>query len=255
MAKRKHGAHGGAWKVAYADFVTAMMAFFLVLWIIGLSTSTKKAVSEYFKTRLTSASDLLYFNGFIPKMDPVPFNMPWPTVTGPNFIMKPRQRRDSKNIEALKSDLKKIMGFSTSIRLTIDENDIRIDLVDSQPAGLFGSVLERFTPLLQQMLGEIAAIVRDMPNRIVIEGHTNSVPYQGPAGESNWELSIERANMARMILEQQGVQNQQIIELRGCADQFLLDKIDPMSLTNRRISIVIKRRMPYYPEINGVFGQ
>ncbi|HNW36900.1 MAG TPA: OmpA family protein, partial [Candidatus Ozemobacteraceae bacterium] len=149
----------------------------------------------------------------------------------------------------------KIMGFSTSIRLTIDENDIRIDLVDSQPAGLFGSVLERFTPLLQQMLGEIAAIVRDMPNRIVIEGHTNSVPYQGPAGESNWELSIERANMARMILEQQGVQNQQIIELRGCADQFLLDKIDPMSLTNRRISIVIKRRMPYYPEINGVFGQ
>ena len=255
MAKRHRGGHGGAWKVAYADFVTAMMAFFLVLWIVGLSTASKKAVSEYFKTKLDSASDLLFFNGFIQKTDPIPFELPWPTLSGPNFVAKPRHRRDSKDIDALKSDLNKIPGSAESIRLTINENDIRIDLVDSQNAGLFGSMSERFTPLLFQMLGEIAVIVRDIPNRIVLEGHTNSVPYQGPSGETNWELSIERANMARKILEQQGVLNRQIIELHGCADQYLIDKIDPLSLTNRRISIVIKRRMPYYPEIDGTFGQ
>jgi len=255
VARKKHAHHGGAWKVAYADFVTAMMAFFLVLWIVGLSSSTKKAVESYFKTQLTSVADLLYFNGFAPKQEAIPFQLPWQTLSGPKFIPIPRPRRDIKNIEALRAELRKVTSASASLRLTIDENEIRIDLVDSEEAGLFGTMMERFTPLLRQMIREIAPLLREMPNRIVIEGHTNSIPYQGPSGESNWELSIERANMVRLLLEQQGLPDRQIIEIKGCSDLYPLDRIHPMSLANRRVAIIIKRRLPFIPELDAPFGQ
>lgn len=253
---RKHAAHhGGAWKVAYADFVTAMMAFFLVLWILGISPVAKTAVSEFFKTPLSSTADLLFFNGFKPKTYPVPFNVAWPNVTNPISMPKPRPLKDAKNIAALRTELKNMPGYSTNVRLNISEDEIRIDLVDHPQAGLFGTVNERFTPHVRQMLTHLAGIVRDMPNRLAIEGHTNSVPYQGPGGESNWELSTERANMARIVLEQNGIPKGQIMEIRGCADHKLIEKLEPLSLTNRHISVIVKRKVPFYGDTSEVFGE
>ncbi len=253
---RKHAAHhGGAWKVAYADFVTAMMAFFLVLWILGISPVAKTAVSEFFKTPLSSTADLLFFNGFKPKTYPVPFNVAWPNVTNPISMPKPRPLKDAKNITALRTELKNMPGYSTNVRLNISEDEIRIDLVDHPQAGLFGTVNERFTPHVKQMLTHLAGIVRDMPNRLAIEGHTNSVPYQGPNGESNWELSTERANMARVVLESNGIPKGQIMEIRGCADHKLIERLEPLSLSNRHISVIVKRKVPFYGDTSDVFGE
>lgn len=256
MAK-KHGGghHGGAWKVAYADFITAMMAFFLVMWITGLNPNSKKAIEDFFKTPLSSTADLLFFNGFKPKTYPVPFNVAWPNVTNPISMPKPRPLKDAKNIAALKTELKNMPGYSTNVRMSINEEEIRIDLVDNQQASLFGTLNERFTPHVKQMLTHLAGIIREMPNRLAIEGHTNSVPYQGPSGESNWELSTERANMARILLEQNGVPKGQIMEIRGCADQNLIEKLDPLSLLNRHISVIVKRKVPFYGDSNDVFGE
>lgn len=255
MGKKHAAHHGGAWKVAYADFVTAMMAFFLVMWILGISPVAKSAVQDFFNKPLESAGDLLFFNGFQAKTYPAPFNIAWPNVTGPLSIPKPRPRRDAKNIATIKAELKNIPGYTTNVRFNVNEDEIRIDLVDNPQAGLFGTINERFTPHVKQMLTHLARIVSEMPNRLAIEGHTNSVPYQGPNGESNWELSTERANMARVVLEQNGVPKGQVMEIRGCADQSLIEKLDPLSLTNRHISVVVKRKVPYYGISSEIFGE
>lgn len=249
MRKKHSGGHGGAWKVAYADFVTAMMAFFLVLWILGLSPKVKSEIEEYFKTPVSSGLDLLYFNGFMAKQIPVPFKTSWPTVTGPSFEVRPKSRQNIKNIKALKDELRRIDGADANMLVTDDESEVRIELVDKQTSSLFNNTNYQFTEHLKRMLTATAEVVQKMPNRLALEGHTNSLPYVGPGGETNWELSTERANNARLILEKNGVSSQQIIEIKGCADHMLLKKDDPAALTNRRISIVIKRKLPFSSQL------
>ena len=219
-----HEPHGGAWKVAYADFVTAMMALFIVLWLLSASEKVQKAVGGYF-------------------LDPTGKGKQTGTTNAGSGETLTLNREDLPRLkEKLEQVLKQIPAFQhmqNQIRVTLTTEGLRIDLIETE-RGLFFETgnpkpSEAGTELLKVLAGELVKL----PNKIAIEGHTDSRPY-GRSDYSNWELSADRANAARRVLAEFGMDQDRISQVRGFADQRLMKKDDPTSPSNRRISIIVR---------------
>lgn len=230
--KRGHkGHHGGAWKVAYADFVTAMMALFIVLWIVGQSNEVKQAVSAYFKDPGVFESGrggglLQGTSGSVPD--------PTGTVTSEIEKLKAEGKKIADAIFA-NPEFKK---FREKIQISVTDEGLRIELLEDSTGLFFDVGSAKIKPETVKLLVLVAKEIGQLSNNIVIEGYTDARPYASP-NYSNWELSADRANTARKILEESGVGNNQIIQVRGFADRNLRHPDRPYDFANRRVSILV----------------
>lgn len=253
--------HGGAWKVAYADFVTAMMAFFLLMWLLGATTEKqRKALADYFsptlvKTKQESAGSNGMFGGdSIVSTDNYPHRA---GQTGTKAITIPRDatggpkeasgvERDKARFEKLKQSLaqkmqdkKELRRLAKNVRFTETREGLRIDLVDEADFSMFVSGTNQMTPDAMRLLDEVSLLVRQMPNGLIIRGHTDAAPYARGQGMNNWKLSAERAEITRAIFAQKGVGPDRFLRIEGVADRepyVPKNRFDPR---NRRMSITL----------------
>lgn len=221
------GHHGGAWKVAYADFVTAMMALFIVLWLMGSSEPVKKAVAGYFRDPSGHAAQTGNGQGGANEN----------IGLGKDDMPQLRQKLE----EAMKQapELEKLKD---QVQMTVTGEGLRIELLESDGSTFFEKGNAQPTDSGREMLRMLASELAKIPNKLSIEGHTDSRSYVSQSGYSNWELSADRANSARRLMQQCGVGDNQVAEVRGFADQRLRKPQDPDSSSNRRVSIVVKYR-------------
>ncbi len=224
--------HGGAWKVAYADFVTALMALFIVLWMMNSSTRVKESIQGYFRDP----------RGYRGSVGTGVGN------TGENVTLDQRTLRDlRKDLEAAIRRMPEFRQFRENVLFTVTAEGLRIDLLENEEGMFFGSGSSAPTLAGERLLKILAQEVSRLPNKVIIEGHTDARPFRGatPAsGYSNWELAADRANTARRLLFTDGLRDDQIVETRGFANQRLLNPADPNDPRNRRISIVVKAAAP-----------
>jgi len=235
--KGQHGGHhGGAWKVAYADFVTAMMALFIVLWLMNSSEKVRKAVAGYFNDPKGTANLLgTTMSG----------NGASPAETRTDDRMNQLKEKLDAEIRA-KQELKKL---SDQIEITITPEGLRIELLEGAKATFYDSGSPHLSGSGQELLAVLAAELKTLPNALLIEGHTDAAPYSSDMGYSNWELSADRANAARRLLQQDGVRTDQVTQVRGYADQMLRVKKNPYDPSNRRISILVKNEGGVAPKL------
>lgn len=223
--KSGHGGHhGGAWKVAYADFVTAMMALFIVLWLLSASNDVKKAISGYFRDPSARAQQTGSDIG----------------GTGETLVISKKNMAEikAKLEQALRQtpQFDKIKNF---VQMTITGDGIRIELLESDKGMFFQNGEAVPTPLGKELLSQLAHQFGSMPNPVLIEGHTDSKAFDSTT-YSNWELSSDRANAARRIMQQNGLRPDQVTQVRGFADQQLRLPKKPEDASNRRISIIVR---------------
>ena len=234
----KHGgAHGGAWKVAYADFVTAMMALFIVLWIMGQSKEVQKAVASYFNDPIgiSAGKGILNSGPAVAKSDGA-----FDAVTAHQKEMELLKKIGQDIISELSKDptFSNLMG---QIKIEFVKEGLRIEIVDSSKDLFFQIGTAVLTHEAYLLLQKIGNDLSKLNNKILVEGHTDSRPYNnGPNGYTNFELSADRANSARRALTSDKLSDDRIEQVRGYADRLLRDKSDPYSFVNRRISIIIK---------------
>jgi chemotaxis protein MotB len=229
------GHHGGAWKVAYADFVTAMMALFIVLWLMSQSDAVKKAVAGYFNDPKGTASLLgTTMSG---------------TGTGSATNAATRTDENTKKLEELKQKLeqqiqarKDLEKLIKQIEITITPEGLRIEMLEGKNGTFYQSGSAHLSQSGQELLALLAGELKTLPNKLLIEGHTDAAQYNTDASYSNWELSADRANSARRLLQQDGVRGDQVTQVRGFADQMLRVKNNPYDPSNRRITILVKNR-------------
>ena len=224
--KRGHGGHhGGAWKVAYADFVTAMMALFIVLWLLNSGKSVQEAVGGYFRDPTgTSRKVGSNQNGSGQNVDLTKQNM---------AQLKEQLQKSIRNI----NDLEKLRK---NVEITITAEGLRIELLESAKGTFFESGKSTLNDTGKEMLVLLAQELGKLPNHISIEGHTDAKPYGQKANYSNWELSSDRANAARRVMQEAGLRGDQVSQVRGFADQRLRHSKDPFDPGNRRISIIVQ---------------
>ena len=224
--KVSHGGHhGGAWKVAYADFVTAMMALFIVLWLMNSSKQIQEAVGGYFKDPTGTAKQV--------GSDMV--------GTGENFIVS------KDNMEQLKEQLQKAIKevpkfdkLKNHIDMTVTNEGLRIELTESEAGTFFDSGSPKISEDGYELLRTLAEELGKLPNKIALEGHTDSKAYAVGSNYTNWELSADRANAARRLMQQDGIRQDQITQVRGFADQRLRKPDNAMDPSNRRISLIVQ---------------
>jgi len=231
------GHHGGAWKVAYADFVTAMMSLFIVLWLMGSSEKVKKAVAGYFNDPKGTAN-LLGTN--------MAGNGVAVDVKDDQGMQKLKEKLEEE-IKA-KKDLEKL---SKQIEITITQEGLRIELIEDKNGTFYELGSARLSASGQELLSLLAGELKTLPNELLIEGHTDAARYTSDQSYSNWELSADRANSARRLLQQDGVRTDQVTQVRGYADQLLRVKNNPLDPSNRRISILVKNGPGATPELKG----
>jgi chemotaxis protein MotB len=236
------GHHGGAWKVAYADFVTAMMAFFLVMWLIGASPDVKKSIAGYFRD--PGVFDFEHSQQMMPSgMHGVDAGRAAETLAMPDpAALRVEQKRLREAAEHIRAGLARIGGLAElrdQIEMTVTAEGLRIELVEREGSSFFDSgsaVLRGESVRILEMIGqELGA----MHNDVVVEGHTDSRPYAGQQ-YSNWELSTERANAARRVMEPSGLGAGQVQSVRGFAATQLRLPDAPLDPRNRRVSIVVR---------------
>lgn len=225
--KGRHSAHhGGAWKVAYADFVTAMMSLFIVLWLMNSSDKIKKAVAGYFNDPKGTAS------------------LMGTTMTGTGeTVTKAAADNMQKLKEKLEAEIKSkkdLQKLSKQIEITITPEGLRIELLEDKNGTFYEIGSAKLSASGQELLSLLAGELKTLPNSLLIEGHTDSAQYSSDAGYSNWELSADRANSARRLLQDSGVRSDQVTQVRGYADQLLRVKSNPYDPSNRRVSILVK---------------
>ena len=219
------GHHGGAWKVAYADFVTAMMALFIVLWLMNASPDVKKSVSIYFN----DPSGLGKLTGS--------------ASAGSGDAVSLSKDDMSKLQEKIQAAMKKSPEFEKlkdHVRMTVTGEGLRIELIESAKGMFFLSGSGAPSELGIEMLKDLAKELGKLPNSLLIEGHTDAKPFGAGREYSNWELSADRANSARRVMEANGLKPGQVSQIRGYADQSLRNKKDPEDASNRRVTITIK---------------
>ena len=228
IKKKGHhgGHHGGAWKVAYADFVTAMMSLFIVLWLMNSSENVKKAVAGYFNDPRGTASLM----GTTMSGDGVAA-----TLKNDEKMQKLKERLEEE-IKG-KEELEKL---SKQIEITITPEGLRIELLEDKNGTFYELGSARLSDSGQELLALLAGELKTLPNQLLIEGHTDATQYSGDASYTNWELSADRANAARRLLQQAGARGDQVTQVRGYADQLLRVKANPNDPSNRRISILVK---------------
>jgi chemotaxis protein MotB len=265
IKKGGHGHHGGAWKIAYADFVTAMMAFFLLMWLLGSTTEgDKKGIADYFSSPLRvsmlggsgsgDSSHVLRGGG-----------QDLTRTTGQVKHGDIEAERKTINLKALKEEQiraeiarlrtlqEKIEGeltsnpglgaFRSQILLELTRDGLRIQIVDAQNRPMFASGSAQVQPYMQVLLRAIGSVLAEVPNRLTLEGHTDATPFSGgEGGFSNWELSADRANASRRELLAGGLPEDRVLRVQGLAASQLLKREQPDDPANRRISIVVMTR-------------
>jgi chemotaxis protein MotB len=222
------GHHGGAWKVAYADFVTAMMALFIVLWLMGSSEKVKKAGAGYFNDPKGTA------------------NLLGTTMSG-NGVEVVQNDENKQRLEQLKRKLedeikakKELEKLSNQIEITITAEGLRIEMLEGKNGTFFQSGSASLSSSGQELLALLAGELKTLPNDLLLEGHTDAAQYSTDANYSNWELSADRANAARRLLQENGVRANQVTQVRAYADELLRNKANPFDPANRRITILVK---------------
>lgn len=233
-----HAHHGGAWKVAFADFMTAMFALFLVLWLVNQSSDVKSAIAGYFQDPLGRADE--YGSSILPG-EGAQASMARPLK--PMDIVELRRDRLMTMVDRLKAELEKtpaLEGVRDKVEIRLTDEGLQIQLLEDSVGVFFdtGSPApsERGRAILELLGHELSSI----PNAVMIAGHTDSRPFRARDGYSNWELSADRANAARRILASAGLPEAQIVQIRGFADRDLHDPRDPFAASNRRITITVK---------------
>lgn len=263
MARRHEGGHhGGAWKVAYADFVTAMMALFIVLWILGANEKSKAAVAAYFRNPsilnggegkgYLSSDGILELEKSIEKIEAREAADSIATVEaaveelqkeGPITPEELEERGllagSAKELEEMLESTEALRSIRGQIDIEFTSQGLRVQLHELDQRPLFALGSAEPTSLTIAFLTALATVVRPLPNTVLVEGHTDSRPYSGKSNYTNWELSGDRANAARRILENGGLPAERIGRVVGYADRRLLVTEDPLSEHNRRISITI----------------
>ena len=221
-----HGTHhGGAWKVAYADFVTAMMSLFIVLWLLSSNDVVKKSISAYFQDPSgTSTLEGSSSNGVGHAL---------PLAKSDMSILKEKLQQAAKKLPHFER-LKKQVEISAS------QDGLRIELLEEPNGTFFELGSAQPTPALAEFLAVISQELGKVPNRISIEGHTDSRPYLKGGTYTNWELSADRANAARRLMQNQGIGANQIAQVRGFADQLPRRPEHPEDPTNRRITLIVE---------------
>ncbi|MCC6316103.1 MAG: OmpA family protein [Gemmatimonadaceae bacterium] len=239
VKKGGHGHHGGSWKVAYADFVTAMMAFFMVMWILGMDENTRKAIEGYF------SNPIGFKKGYSSGSSPLASGSSPASVQqqAMQIALRSLQQRRFEEIKAMLAtrvdSLAARGAFRSKVEITLTNAGLRIELIENQQGNTFfdfGS--SRMKPQGELALKVVAEELVGMENPLVIEGHTDAAQYTRP-DYSNWELSSERANAARRFLERVGIPRSRIVEVNGLADTQPKYPLDPMNPSNRRISILL----------------
>lgn len=225
------GHHGGAWKVAYADFVTAMMALFMVLWLLNASDQVKKAVGGYFQDPEGNGK------------------MVGSTMAGAGGdsmnLAKEEMEKLKEKMEQLMRETPEFQRMQENVKFIVTGEGLRIELLETDVGMFFESGSPVPTQKAIEIIGLLAQEVGRLPNRVFIEGHTDAQPFSGEY--SNWELSADRANTTRRIMQQYGVRTDQVSQVRGFADQDLRVKDNPQDPSNRRISILIRYLDPPKP--------
>ncbi len=228
--KVSHGGHhGGAWKVAYADFVTAMMSLFIVLWLMNSTPKIKKAVAGYFNDPNSSGRET------------------GTTEMGSKMGSSSTISVDQQNIQKLKDQIEAIImqqsdlhQLSDQILITITNEGLRMDLLENKGSTFFESGSSKLSPSGTKLLTLIAAKVKLLPNKLLIEGYTDAAPFSNGSDYTNWELSEDRANAVRRLMQHNGVGSNQVAEVRGYGDQMLRVPSRPLDPSNRRVSLIVK---------------
>ena len=224
--KSSHGGHhGGAWKVAYADFVTAMMALFIVLWLMNMSKPVREAIAGYFKDPAGTANNLGTSS-----------EGPGEKVAAPKDDMA----KLKKELEKAISQMPNFDRLKNQVEIKVTAEGLRIEMLESATGTFFdlGSPIPNGNG--RKLLDLLASELGKLPNKVSIEGHTDSKPYSGKRNYGNWELSTDRANSARQLMQQEGLGPQQVAQVRGFADQLLRKPQDPFDPSNRRISLIVQ---------------
>jgi len=219
------GHHGGAWKVAYADFVTAMMALFIVLWLLNSSKQVQEAVGGYFKDPTGTSKK-------------VGSNM---AGAGENFILtRDNMPKLKEQLQAAMRQMSDFEKLKSHIEMTVTAEGLRIELSESASGTFFDSGSAKLNGDGSSMLATLAQELGKLPNKLSIEGHTDSTPYAPSASYGNWELSTDRANAARRVMQASGIRTDQVTQVRGFADQRLRKPDSPLDPSNRRISLIVQ---------------
>lgn len=283
-----HGHHGGAWKVAYADFVTAMMAFFIVMWILGQSDEVKQQVSEYF-------NDPMAYSIFTGERKsgsvPIDLNLADPKTgrkedsKSDQIIKFDKETTDtlfkrifekaamdstkaanrvtnvSKEINQMLNNLRNqqpdLQTVLDNIRIEMTKEGLRIELLESSENCFFEIGSAKLSKQADEILKLLASEIGKLPNYVELEGHTDSRGYKGVAGYTNWDLSTDRANSARKILQSSGFWDGQLTQVTGYADQRLRNPDNPFDMSNRRVSIIVKHISvnQFLPQASGVVNE
>lgn len=238
------GHHGGAWKVAYADFVTALMAFFLVMWLVGQSAAVKAAVAGYFRN--PGLFDYEKSDSMVPggQKGILPEPMADPTKAGATLDDAEKLEEAANRIRQVLGSVPEFEHLKDQIEIKVTSEGLRIDLLESSASGFFDSGSATLNGPGTQILTAIAHELSRVSNGIVFEGHTDSRPYQSATGYTNWELSSDRANAARRMMERNGLRSEQVRGVRGWADTQLRAPNEPFDAKNRRVSIIVQHAHP-----------
>lgn len=223
--KAVHGGHhGGAWKVAYADFVTAMMSLFIVLWLLNSSQKIRDAVGGYFKDPTGTAK---LAGSSMPSSEE-------------NFIVSKDNMEDLKDqLQKAIHEIPKLEELKNHIDMTVTNEGLRIELTESAAGTFFDSGSTKISTDGAELLIVLAHELGKLPNKMAMEGHTDSKPYAVGTDYGNWELSSDRANAARRLMQQNGIAAEQVTQVRGFADQKLRKPDTPLDPSNRRISLIV----------------
>ena len=266
IKKGGHAVHGGAWKIAYADFVTAMMAFFLLMWLLGsTSEGDKKGIADYFQNPMKVAllnggtgsgdsssllkgggQDLTRAGGQVKRGD---IEAPRSTINLQALRYEQRAAEAAKLqelSEQVESELKnsaKLAQFASQIKLDMTRDGLRIQIVDELARPMFASGSAVVKPYMRELLRAIGSVLIEVPNRLTLEGHTDAQPFSGgDAGYSNWELSSDRANASRRELVAGGLTEERVLRVQGLASSQPFNRKEPADPQNRRISIIVMNR-------------
>ena len=218
--------HGGAWKVAYADFVTAVLALFIVLWLITSSEKVQKSVGGYFNDPRGQGKDLgngVRANG-----------------TEPLFVNKDEMSRLRETLEQALKQEQSLQKIKDNVVMSVTTEGLRVELIEGEGSLFFESGSPTPTDAGKQLLGKLAAEIGQLPNKVAIEGHTDAQPFNGRPGYSNWELSTDRANAARRLMQSLGLRDDQVTQVRGFAEQSPRNPADPADPSNRRVTVIIQ---------------
>ena len=264
------GHHGGAWKIAYADFVTAMMAFFLLMWLLGSTAKGDlQGIAEYFSTPLKVAmsggsgagdsssvvqgggKDLTRKDGQIKKGDDPEIKKTYNLQAAQlQQAEKELEKAELARLKGLKAKIEEVIEsrpnlkqFKKQLLIDITTEGLRIQIVDEQNRPMFALAKAELQPYTKEIMFEIGRALNDVPNRVSLSGHTDATPYaSGEKGYSNWELSADRANASRRALIAGGMDEAKVLRVVGLSSAVLFDKQDPFNPINRRISIIVMNK-------------